>query len=69
MDDKTFYQALFRCYRPNEEQPPNCRYCPLFLKRYSPNDQCRRMLDDEIKHRKCEAMKNHARPDGAVPEA
>ena len=59
MDDTTFYGALFRCYRPNEEQPPNCRYCPLLLK--TPNDECRRMLDDEIRRRKCEALRKGRR--------
>ena len=55
MEDRTFYGALFRCYRPNEEQPPNCRYCPL--KDKTPNDECRRMLDDEIRKRKCAALR------------
>ena len=57
MNDTTFYQALFRCYRPNEEQPPKCSQCPLFAQGYSPNDECRRMLDDEIRHRKCAALR------------
>ena len=56
MNDTTFYQALFRCYKPNTEQPPNCRQCPLFAQGHSPNDECRRMLFDEIRHRKCAAL-------------
>ena len=57
MKDTTFYQALFRCYMPNRYARPDCRLCPLFAQGYSPNDECRRMLDDEIRHRKCVALK------------
>ena len=60
MKDTTFYQALFRCYLPNREATPNCRQCPLFAQGHSPNDECRRMLNDEIRHRKCEARKKEA---------
>ena len=61
MRDVDFYQALFRCYMPNREATPDCRYCPLYAQGHSPNDECRRMLDDEIRHRKCEALKAEAR--------
>ncbi len=61
MRDVDFYQALFRCYMPNRAATPDCRHCPLYAQGHSPNDECRRMLDDEIRHRKCEALKAEAR--------
>lgn len=61
MRDVDFYQALFRCYMPNRAATPDCRYCPLYAHGHSQNDECRRMLDDEIRHRKCEALKAEAR--------
>ena len=57
MNDTIFYQALFRCYLPNREAKPDCRHCPLFAQGHSPNDECRRMLDDEIRKRKCAALR------------
>ena len=61
MKDTTFYQALFRCYLPNREATPNCRQCPLFAQGHSPNDECRRILNDEIRHRKCAALRAEER--------
>ena len=57
MDDAVFYQALFCCYTPNPDvkRPGNCRHCPL--DDHWMNDECRRMLHDEIRRRKCEAKR------------
>ena len=57
MQDATFYQSLFCCYRPVYGSPRNCKNCPLFAQGKSPNDECQRMLFDELKHRKCEALR------------
>lgn len=57
MKDTTFYQALFWCYMPNRYARPDCRFCPLFAQGYSLNDECRWLLDDEIRERKCEALR------------
>ena len=60
MRDTTFYQALFYCYSPNNEETSirrNCRYCPLHAQGLDINDECGRILFDEIKHRKCVALR------------
>ena len=57
MKDTTFYQAMFCCYRPVEESHRNCKYCPLYAQGKFVNDECQRMLFDELRYRKCEALK------------
>jgi hypothetical protein len=57
MKDTTFYQAMFYCYRPVEGNHRNCKHCPLYAQGKFVNDECQRMLFDELRHRKCEALK------------
>ena len=58
MKDTTFYQAMFCCYRPAGNNK-NCKCCPLYAQGKFVNDECQRMLFDELRHRKCEALKKN----------
>ena len=58
MKDTNFYQALFCCFQAYPDQSKRiCTRCPLYANGLFVNDECLRILKDEIKRRKCEALR------------
>ena len=52
MSELMFYQCLVKCFNQDE----NCKKCPLYGKGLKENNECKRILMNEISKRKTEAL-------------
>ena len=52
LTEAEFFQSLCWCFN----QDRNCKQCVLYARGYNENNECRRMLMDEISNRKRKAL-------------